>query len=141
MGGIQIPNQVFAQASSTINTTNVCDEVGLLGLGFSDISSQNFPALLSNLKEQDITMFSLYLTDHNDYQVALNKTTHFEDPISQTPPTSTAFELTLGGVNPERYRDGMNSVSFETEAKPSRGTGILPSTESRSDPLKYPLLV
>lgn len=104
LGGIQIPNQVFAQASSTINTTNVCDEVGLLGLGFSDISSQSFPALLSNLKEQDITMFSLYLTDHNDYQVVMNQTTHFEDPIAQTPPTSTASELTLGGVNPERYR-------------------------------------
>ncbi|CAJ1936922.1 unnamed protein product, partial [Cylindrotheca closterium] len=103
LGNIEISNQVFAQASSTVNLENLCDEVGLLGLGFSDASSQEFPALLSNLEDQQITMFSLYLADHNDYQLYMNQATQRKEAIPQQPPTSTASELTFGGVNPQRY--------------------------------------
>ncbi|CAJ1965738.1 unnamed protein product [Cylindrotheca closterium] len=105
LGDIEIPNQVFAQASSVINNTKLCNEVGLLGLGLREISSQNFPALLSNLKEQQITMFSLYLTDHNDYQLFMNKTTDSAYPIPGQPPASAESEFTVGGVNPKRYRN------------------------------------
>ncbi|CAJ1963041.1 unnamed protein product [Cylindrotheca closterium] len=107
LGDINIPNQVFALASSSIfNISALCYKVGYLGLGLSDTTRYNFPSLLSNLKEQQqITMFSLYLGDHSDYETFMNETTHNLQVVRQRPPVSATSELTFGGVNPKRYKN------------------------------------
>ncbi|CAJ1965739.1 unnamed protein product [Cylindrotheca closterium] len=105
LGDIEIPSQVFAQSSTAIYPNRSCYRVGYLGLGFSDFTIHNFPSLLSNLKEQQLAVFSLYLGDHNDYGSFMNKTTHIEQIIRQMPPVSATSELTFGGVNPKRYKN------------------------------------
>jgi len=104
LGDVIVEHQVFAQATSMYNTTTVCDEMGVLGLGFSDISSHNFPALLSNLKSTlEYPVFSLYLDAHNDYELQMNQTLHSEQPIKGHAPVSYSSEITFGGVNATRY--------------------------------------
>lgn len=104
LGDVMVPNQVFAEVTSMYNSTEKCDEMGILGLGFSDVSSHNFPALLSNLKTiLPNPVFSLYLDEHNDYELRLDATTQIESPIPKRAPESKSSELTFGGVNASHY--------------------------------------
>jgi len=104
LGDVTIPHQVFAQATSIYNSTKMCDELGLIGLGFGDVSSHAFPALLSNLKTSlDYPMFSLYLNAYNDYELYKNETVDMELPVTGRAPVSKSSELVFGGVNASRY--------------------------------------
>lgn len=65
---LTIDKQIFAQITSFTNFMNCQGEEGLLGLGFSEISSHNFPTVLSNLQSQlRFPVFSLYLSSADDY--------------------------------------------------------------------------
>ena len=104
LGDVVVPHQVFAQVTEIYNNRVLCDEMGVLGLGFSDVSSHNFPALLSNLKASlQYPVFSLYLDEHNDYELRYNQTLEMEVPIPNKPPVAMSSELVFGGVNASRY--------------------------------------
>lgn len=67
---ITVPDQVFAQVTSYNKEFSECaGEEGVLGLGFSDRSSFDFPTPLSHFKTLlKNPMFSLYLDDTDDYE-------------------------------------------------------------------------
>jgi cathepsin D len=68
---LEIPDQIFAQISRFENYKSCAGEEGLFGLGFSEISSHNFPTAISNLKGiLKNPVFSLYLdSSEDDYPV------------------------------------------------------------------------
>mmetsp|Transcript_51541 Transcript_51541/g.154744 ORF Transcript_51541/g.154744 Transcript_51541/m.154744 type:complete len:379 (-) Transcript_51541:34-1170(-) len=68
-------------------------EEGVLGLGFSQVSSHNFPTTLSNMKNSlRHPIFSIYLNGGKD-----------DYPKEVTHPTMAHSELVFGGVNQRHY--------------------------------------
>ena len=51
IGDIVIENQIFAQVNNMTRFAACESEDGVLGLGFPEISSHNFPSVVSNLKQ------------------------------------------------------------------------------------------
>lgn len=109
-GGLDIEDQIFAQITSFHEFKNCAGEEGLLGLGFSDISSHNFPTVLSNLKDKlRHPVFSLYLNEQDDYPPQ-----DFEpdggdsqgnESFGTARPTSASSEIVFGGVNQKHYEN------------------------------------
>jgi cathepsin D len=95
---ITIPNQVFAQATLIDHFQTCQSEEGILGLGFSFISSHNFPTLLNNLHEgASHSIFGLYLDSKDDYIDG-----------SKSPPSADYSEIVFGGVNQQHYVGCLN---------------------------------
>jgi uncharacterized membrane protein YgcG len=109
LGGIDIPNQVFAQATSFKAFKSCAGEEGLLGLGFAEISSHNFPTVLQNLKDVlRFPVFSLFLDPTDDYLPTNFADNEHQDSsgnenFGSQKPTSAKSELVLGGVNQAHY--------------------------------------
>lgn len=117
--GIVIKDQVFAQVTSLNGKFQTCSgEEGLLGLGFSEISSHNFPTVLSNLKDiLRYPIFAMYLDGTDDYPA--NGVADATMPGGDAGPTPTASgdsgsssyskatsansEIVFGGVNGRLY--------------------------------------
>jgi hypothetical protein len=96
-----VENQIFAQATSLRNLTQHCDELGILGLGFSDISSHEFPFVLSNLKGQlRDPVFSLHLNPNDDCPTSM-----VGGLLPGEKPISSSSEIMFGGANQDHYQD------------------------------------
>jgi phytepsin len=98
LGDILIENQVFAQVTEFSSFKHCAGEEGLVGLGFADISSHNFPTLVSNLASSQVlrhSMFSMYLSTDDDYYAD-------DDQGTSDNPTSSS-ELIFGGVRNSHY--------------------------------------
>lgn len=100
---VSINNQTFAQITELEGFTSCAGEEGLLGLGFSDISSHNFPTTLNGLKQvlkNDI--FSMFLDKtHDDYPGD-----NIPDDVNGyglDHAASANSELVLGGVDQTKY--------------------------------------
>ena len=101
---IEIPDQIFAQITELDGFTSCAGEEGLLGLGFSDISSHNFPTTLNGLKKiLKNPVFSMFLDkSFDDY------------PGGNVPDATTGYgldratsahsQLVLGGVDQSKYK-------------------------------------
>jgi hypothetical protein len=111
LAGIDIPDQVFAQVTSLSNFKTCAGEEGLLGLGFSEISSHNFPTVLQNIKDRlRFPIFSLYLDRRDDYPPADFAGNDHEDSsgnqnFGEQKPLSASSELIFGGVNHAHYEN------------------------------------
>lgn len=105
---IQIDNQIFAQVTTFGGYTTCSGQEGILGLAFSEISSHNFPTLLSNLKDVlKNPVFSMYLDDTlDDYPGSLEDAADAEASGTAEPvvhATSANSGMILGGVDQTRY--------------------------------------
>jgi hypothetical protein len=100
---VVIPDQIFAQITTLKGFTSCAGEEGLLGLGFSDISSHNFATTLNGLKKILKTpIFSMFLDPAFDDYPGDN----IPDPETGygTDHATTAHsELVLGGVDQTKY--------------------------------------
>ena len=103
---------MFAQVTSYVKTnpaSSIEGAQGLLGLGFSDISSHNFPTPLSHL--QDLlrhAIFSMYLDNSVDDYLPLdnsvNGTTAAAAAANLTLPVTTNHsQIIFGGVDQTHY--------------------------------------
>lgn len=96
---LTVNEQVFAQITSLANFQTCASEEGVFGLGFSMISSHNFPTPINNLSSKlRHPIFSLYLDPTDDYPEP-NPT----ETKTHVQPTSHHSELVFGGVNPRHY--------------------------------------
>lgn len=90
-----IQHQIFAEATSINNFASCQGEEGVLGLGFSFISSHNFPSVINNL--QDLLrypIFGIYLNPTDDYPSQENGLESISADHS---------EIVFGGVNQKHY--------------------------------------
>jgi len=91
---LTIDNQIFAQITTLSSYEACADEEGVLGLGFSFISSHKFDTVLNNLQGRlRHPIFSMYLNPEDDY------------PKDNTKAISRSSELIFGGVNQRHYTD------------------------------------
>jgi len=91
---LAIEDQIFAQITSLTKLQTCAGEEGVLGLGFSQVSSHNFPTPLSKLKDSlRHPIFSMYLNGERD---------DYTEELGQT--TMAHSELVFGGVNQRRYQ-------------------------------------
>lgn len=101
---VTVPDQIFAQITSMSGFTSCAGEEGLLGLGFAEISSHNFPTTISGLKDVLANpIFSMFLDkQYDDY------------PGSNLPDSANGYgldhastahsELVFGGVDQTKYK-------------------------------------
>ena len=99
---LTIKDQIFAQITTLSNFQSCASEEGIFGLGFSFISSHNFPTPMNNLLSRlRHPIFSLYLDPTNDYPEET------ESSESQSHGNGHAVtsnsELVFGGVNQKHY--------------------------------------
>ena len=99
---LTVPGQIFAQITKLSNFQSCASEEGIFGLGFSFISSHNFPTPIHNLKDKlRHPLFSLYLDVTDDYpeeqQHGRNKAHGSGHALT------THSELIFGGVNQKHY--------------------------------------
>uniref|UniRef100_A0A7R9ZQ28 Peptidase A1 domain-containing protein n=1 Tax=Craspedostauros australis TaxID=1486917 RepID=A0A7R9ZQ28_9STRA len=106
---VQIIDQVFAQATH-LDKFQTCEaEAGIMGLGFSMISSHQYPSILSNLQTTLLKpYFSLYLDVRSDYPADTSNRIGDKDKYGNLEfgherPTSTHSEMVFGGVNQRHY--------------------------------------
>ena len=101
---VEIPEQIFAQITELEGFTACAGEEGLLGLGFSDISSHNFPTTLNGLKKiLKNSVFSMYLDKtHDDYPG--DNIPDGDEGYGLDHATSAHSELVFGGVDQTKYK-------------------------------------
>lgn len=96
---LTINNQIFAQITHIDNFQACQSEEGVLGLGFSFISSHNFPTLINNLQDQlKHPIFGMYLNPTDDYPLLGT------DSANNHPLSSSHSEIVFGGVNQNHYQ-------------------------------------
>lgn len=94
-GAITVQNQIFAQATSIENFVSCQGEQGVLGLGFSFLSSHYFPSVINNLQETLMhPIFGMYLSAADDYPIV-------DD--GNGPASADHSEIVFGGVNQKHY--------------------------------------
>ena len=94
-----ISHQIFAEATSIDNYESCQGEEGVLGLGFSFISSHNFPTLINNLQDQlRHPIFGIYLNPTDDYPKVDNGGSNHPGKMS-----TDHSEIVFGGVNQKHY--------------------------------------
>lgn len=102
---VTIEDQVFAQITDLQGFTSCSGEEGLLGLGFADISSHNFPTTLNGLKKiLKNTVFSMFLDNSSDDYpggVIPQEDPQGGDGLEHA--TSSHSQLVLGGVDQTKY--------------------------------------
>lgn len=112
---LAIKDQIFAQVMSFSKLQICAGEEGVLGLGFSQVSSHNFPTPLAKMKDSlRHPIFSMYLNgEEDDYPDATKRT------------TKAHSELVFGGINQIHYKGCLtwhNLGQFEDDAgKPFEG--------------------
>lgn len=91
---LAIEDQIFAQVMKFSKLQTCAGEEGVLGLGFSQVSSHNFPTPLSKMKDSlRHPIFSMYLNGEiDDYPEDTRRT------------TKAHSELVFGGVNQMHYK-------------------------------------
>jgi hypothetical protein len=108
---LTVPDQVFAQVTNAESFTTCESEEGVFGLGFSSISSHEYPTFLSNLAAGKTNLkhalFSLYLNPHDDYP---DDAHHVYDPDADgnlefggKHPISSNSQIVFGGVDQKHY--------------------------------------
>jgi hypothetical protein len=104
---IQIPHQVFAQITKYSHFQACSSEEGLMGLGFSMISSHNFPTTINNMASSlRHPIFSVYMDKTDDYPSsnvngiadAMGNQKHYTGHA-----VSANSEIVFGGVNQRHY--------------------------------------
>jgi cathepsin D len=96
---LTIPDQIFAQITQLEHYNSCASEEGIFGLGFSFISSHNFPTPINNLQDKlRHPIFSLYLDPTDDYPGETSKDGHGKGHA-----VSSHSELVFGGVNQKHY--------------------------------------
>ncbi len=92
---ITVQNQIFAQATTIENFVSCQGEQGILGLGFSFLSSHSFPSVINNLQETLMhPIFGMYLSATDDYPIV-------DD--GNGPTSADHSEIVFGGVNQKHY--------------------------------------
>jgi cathepsin D len=92
---VTITQQIFAEATKIEKFSSCQGEQGILGLGFSFISSHNFPTVINNLKQiLRHPIIGIYLSYIDDYPPS----DYIEGTIS-----SDHSEIAFGGVNQKHY--------------------------------------
>eukprot|EP00977_Amphora_coffeiformis_P028244 scaffold34916_cov170-Amphora_coffeaeformis.AAC.8 len=101
---VTIDEQVFAQITNLEGFTSCSGEEGLLGLGFADISSHNFPTTLNGLKKVlKNSVFSMFLDkSHDDYPG--DNIPDTVDGYGLDHAISANSQLVLGGVDQTKYQ-------------------------------------
>lgn len=107
---LTINDQIFAQVTTYNKFKSCAGEEGLLGLGFSEISSHNYPTVLSNLKDQlRYPIFSMYLDKEDDYpqeDVKLDGGDQMgNEAFGSSHATKASSEIIFGGLNHKRYEN------------------------------------
>ena len=99
---LTINDQIFAQITTLSNFQSCASEEGIFGLGFSFISSHNFPTPINNLINRlRHPIFSLYLDPTDDYP---EETKSGESKAHGSGHAVTSHsELVFGGVNQKHY--------------------------------------
>jgi len=107
LGNITV-EQIIGEATSLNNWTTCATEEGIVGLGFSLLSSYNHPSVISNLRDVlQYPVFSLYLDGAvDDYPVDRSTTApdayaNMQGGTSQA--TGANSELLFGAVNGKHY--------------------------------------
>ena len=110
---LTVEEQVFAQVTDVSMFTTCESEEGVFGLGFSAISSHNYPTFLSNLATPGKSnlkhaLFSLYLNPHDDYPDDKHHTGHVPDAqgnmeFGSSNPESSSSQIVFGGVDQTHY--------------------------------------
>ena len=100
---VTIEDQIFAQITQLEGFTSCAGEEGLLGLGFADISSHNFPTTLNGLKQVlKNSVFSMFLdATHDDYPG--DNIPDGDQGYGRDHATSANSELVFGGVDQTKY--------------------------------------
>ena len=92
---IVIQNQIFAEATTVENLVSCQGEQGVLGLGFSYLSSHYFPSVIQNLQDNLMhPIFGMYLSAVDDFPSV-------DD--GHGPTSSDHSEIVFGGVNHKHY--------------------------------------
>lgn len=92
---ITVPNQIFAEATTIDSFVSCQGEEGVLGLGFSFLSSHFFPSVINNLQDNLMhPIFGMYLSATDDYPLV-------DD--GHGPTSSDHSEIVFGGVNQKHY--------------------------------------
>ena len=92
---ITIQNQIFAEATTVENLVTCQGEQGVLGLGFSFLSSHFFPSVIQNLQDNLMhPIFGMYLSEVDDYPLV-------DD--GHGPTSADHSEIVFGGVNQKHY--------------------------------------
>jgi hypothetical protein len=95
---ITVQGQVFAQITSFSDFTACSSEEGLFGLGFSMISSHNFPTPINNMASTlRHPIFSVYMNPTDDYPPS-DANAFFNGHA-----LSAHSEIVFGGVNQKHY--------------------------------------
>jgi cathepsin D len=92
---VTISEQIFAEATKIDKFSSCQGEQGILGLGFSFISSHNFPTVINNLQQiLRHPIIGIYLSYIDDYP---------SSDGNQGSVSSDHSEIAFGGVNQKHY--------------------------------------
>jgi hypothetical protein len=105
---ISVVGQAFAQVTSFSHFSACASEEGLFGLGFSMISSHNFPTPLNNMASTlRHPVFSIYMNSRTDDYPPSDATVNPDNEgnleYSKGHAISSNSEIVFGGVNHKHY--------------------------------------
>ena len=109
---IQVQGQAFAQITTFSHFQACASEEGMFGLGFSMISSHNFPTPINNMASSlRHPIFSMYMNPTDDYPQsgvngisdAMGNQKHYTGHA-----ISSNSEIVFGGVNQKHYEGCLN---------------------------------
>lgn len=106
---IRVPSLIFAEVTEVQGFISCEGEEGVFGLGFEQISSHNYPPLLSEIATSlSHSIFSLYLAPYEDYPEGTYEEQEFDEygnyvSRSNLKPKSRSSQIVFGGVDQKHY--------------------------------------